>query len=92
MAGNERTTSNDSHTEWMWCLYCQRVFLSEDLIEDWHGEQHSCPFCGSSGLDVDIYRWDTWLQRYPRLLAHWPRTVALLERGMRLPLQASLST
>jgi hypothetical protein len=84
-----KATRNEK--EWMWCLYCERVFREEDLVADWHGEEHSCPYCGSSGIEVDIYPWDSWRRLYPRLLRHWPSSVALLRRGMHLPLRATFA-
>ena len=75
------------HNEtWMWCLHCNRFVQVKDLARDWRDDP-ACPFCYSSGVHIDLFEWDAWKLRFPKLLTHWPGSEAELVHGMYQPLR-----
>jgi hypothetical protein len=75
--------------EWLWCLHCERFFQAKDLQRDDCGDKEGCAFfadCGGAGLDVDIYRWNSWAIQNPELREHWPKSTKELHKGLRCPL------
>jgi hypothetical protein len=70
---------------WLWCLHCMRFFQARDLRKDFTGAREGCAFadCDGAGLGVDIYPWNDWYKQNKKEMAHWPKSTAVLTKGMK---------
>jgi len=72
--GLEGLVPDDS---WLWCLHCERFFQAKDYAQKLGaGFGGKCPFCGASGLGIDIYPWCQCEE-----FDHWPKSESELSYG-----------
>ena len=72
--------SSTPEDEWLWCIYCTRVFQAHHLSYDYLGNKQGCAFCECAGLDVAIFIWDHFSDGDPL----WPTSSDELTHGQVL--------
>ena len=74
--------SENPGEHWLWCIFCEHFFQAKHLRIDFQGNREGCAFCNCAGFHCAIFPWDAFKEDDDPA---WPRSVAELSHGLKLP-------
>jgi hypothetical protein len=74
--------SENPGEQWLCCIFCERFFQARHLRIDFQNNREGCAFCNCAGFHCAIFPWDAFKEDDD---PDWPRSVAELRYGLKLP-------